>query len=138
MVRYLLCAMSHRQGVIHLPFNDHILRAEGEQSLTAGDQSPTIVFSTPRPFVDPAPPGHRTLRPTWSVLAPHTLVSYDHQMILMVYSFPVSFIKNSHGGPITMEPLMGGPQCHMSILRNGNVACLCRLFFSMSHVEFKK
>ena len=37
-------------------------------------------------------------------------------------------------------PLMGGggPQCRMSILRNGNVACLCRLFFSMSHVKFKK
>ena len=24
--------------------------------------------------------------------------------------------------------LNGGPQCRMSILRNGNVACLCRLF----------
>ena len=33
---------------------------------------------------------------------------------------------------------MGGPQCHMSILRNGNVACLCRLFSPMSHVEFEK
>ena len=32
----------------------------------------------------------------------------------------------------------GGPQCRMSILRNGNVACLCRLFMAMSHVEFKK
>ena len=31
-------------------------------------------------------------------------------------------------------PLMGGPQCRMSILRNGNVACLCRLFSSMSCV----
>ena len=36
-------------------------------------------------------------------------------------------------------PSMGGPQCRMSILRNSNVACLCRLFFfTMSHVEFKK
>ena len=35
-------------------------------------------------------------------------------------------------------PLMGGPQCRMSILRNGNVACLCRLFSPMSDVEFKK
>ena len=33
---------------------------------------------------------------------------------------------------------MGTPQCRMSILRNGNVACLCRLFSPMSHVEFKK
>ena len=31
-----------------------------------------------------------------------------------------------------------GPQCRMSILINGNVACLCRLLFPMSHVEFKK
>ena len=35
-------------------------------------------------------------------------------------------------------PLMGGPQCRMSILRNANVACLCRLFMAISHVEFKK
>ena len=28
--------------------------------------------------------------------------------------------------------------CHMSILRNGNVACLCCLFSPMSHFEFKK
>ena len=32
----------------------------------------------------------------------------------------------------------GGPQCRMSILRNGNVACLYRLFSSFSHVEFQK
>ena len=30
---------------------------------------------------------------------------------------------------------MGGPQCHMSILRNDNVACPCRLFSPMTHVE---
>ena len=35
-------------------------------------------------------------------------------------------------------PLMGDPQCRMSILRNGNVACLCPLFSPMSHVKFKK
>ena len=34
--------------------------------------------------------------------------------------------------------LDGGPKCRMSILRNCNVACPCRLFFPMSHVEFKK
>ena len=28
--------------------------------------------------------------------------------------------------------------CRLSILRNANVACLCRLFFTMSHVEFMK
>ena len=28
----------------------------------------------------------------------------------------------------SLGPLMGGPQCHMSILRNGNVACFCCLF----------
>ena len=40
--------------------------------------------------------------------------------------------------PMTdVGPLMGGPQCHMSILRNDNVACPCRLFYPMSHVEFK-
>ena len=37
-----------------------------------------------------------------------------------------------------LGPLMGDPQCRLSILRNGNVACPCRLFFPMSHVEFKK
>ena len=39
---------------------------------------------------------------------------------------------------IVLGHLMGGPQCRMSILRNGNVACLWRLFSLMSHVEFKK
>ena len=34
--------------------------------------------------------------------------------------------------------LDGGPQCRMSILRNGNVACLCRLFSSASHGKLKK
>ena len=37
-----------------------------------------------------------------------------------------------------LGPLVAGPQCHMSILRNGNVACLCCSFSPMSHVEFKK
>ena len=32
----------------------------------------------------------------------------------------------------------GVPQCHMSILRKGNVACLCHLYSTMSHVKFKK
>ena len=39
---------------------------------------------------------------------------------------------------IVLGPLMGGPKCRMSILRNANVACLWHLFSSMSHVEFKK
>ena len=34
--------------------------------------------------------------------------------------------------------LDGGSPCCLSILRNANVACLCRLFMPMSHVEFKK
>ena len=34
--------------------------------------------------------------------------------------------------------LDGGSRCRMSILRNGNVACLIRLFMPMAHVEFKK
>ena len=38
---------------------------------------------------------------------------------------------------VTSGPLMGGLQCRMSILRNGNVACPCRLFYPMSHVKFK-
>ena len=37
-----------------------------------------------------------------------------------------------------MRPLMEGTECHMSISRNGNVACVCHLFSSMSHAEFKK
>ena len=44
----------------------------------------------------------------------------------------VKFIAAIHDGALD-----GGPQRHMSILRYGNV-CLCHLFFSMSHVEFKK
>ena len=32
----------------------------------------------------------------------------------------------------------GGSHCRVSILRNGNVACRCRLVFLMSPVEFKK
>ena len=32
----------------------------------------------------------------------------------------------------------GGLQHHMSILRNGIIACLCRSSSSMSHDEFKK
>ena len=34
--------------------------------------------------------------------------------------------------------LDGGSPCRLSILRNANVACLCRLFMAMSHVEYKK
>ena len=34
--------------------------------------------------------------------------------------------------------LDGGSPCHLSILRNANVACLCRLFKAMSPVDFKK
>ena len=37
-----------------------------------------------------------------------------------------------------LGPLMGDPLRSMLILRNANVACLCRLFKPMSHVEFKK
>ena len=38
-----------------------------------------------------------------------------------------------------LGPLMGvAGACRMSILRNGNVGCPCRLFSPMSHVEFKK
>ena len=36
------------------------------------------------------------------------------------------------------EALDGDPQCHMSILRNGDYTYLHRFFFTMSHVEFKK
>ena len=32
----------------------------------------------------------------------------------------------------------GGVPCRMSILKYANVACLCRLFIPVSHVEFKK
>ena len=52
--------------------------------------------------------------------------------------------RSDHKSKITFSnktilgPLMEGPQCRMTILKDGNVACLCRLFSSMSHVEFKK
>ena len=43
------------------------------------------------------------------------------------------------GGGADKGPLMGGgAQCRMLILRIGNVTCLCHLFSTMSHVEFKK
>ena len=41
-------------------------------------------------------------------------------------------------GALPLGPLMGASQCRMSILRNGSVACHCRLFSPMSHVKFKK
>ena len=37
-----------------------------------------------------------------------------------------------------MGALDGGSPSRLSILRNGNVACLCQLFMAMSHDEFKK
>ena len=37
-----------------------------------------------------------------------------------------------------LGPLVGGPQCRISILRKDNVTYLCRLFSQMSHVKFKK
>ena len=40
-------------------------------------------------------------------------------------------------GPLT-GGRVGGSPCRMSILRNAYVACLCRLFVPLSHVEFKK
>ena len=43
-----------------------------------------------------------------------------------------TYCKNKQGA------LDGGPHCRMSILRNGNIACPCRLFSPMSHVKFKK
>ena len=44
----------------------------------------------------------------------------------------------SEGQRGSLGALNGGSPCRLSILRNGNVACLCRLFMPMSHVEFKK
>ena len=32
----------------------------------------------------------------------------------------------------------GGVPCHVSVLRNANVACLCPLSMPMSQVEFQK
>ena len=48
-------------------------------------------------------------------------------------------IKNYHKKKrrLIVGPLMGGPQCRVLILRNGNVICPCRLFHPKSHVEFK-
>ena len=51
---------------------------------------------------------------------------------------PLASVKDDPACPALSGPLMGGPQCRMSILRNGNIARLCRLFSPMSHVKFKK
>ena len=49
----------------------------------------------------------------------------------------VVMVTPSDRGTALLGPSMGGPQCRMSILRNGNVACLCHLFSSMPHVDFR-
>ena len=48
----------------------------------------------------------------------------------------VWYSKTEHLQP-SMHHHWGSP-CRVSILRNADVACLCRLFIPMSHVEFKK
>ena len=45
---------------------------------------------------------------------------------------------NKEGGIVNVGVHDGWFPCRLSILRNANVACLCRLFIPMSHVEFKK
>ena len=48
-------------------------------------------------------------------------------------------VSKSRPSQVEVGPLIGGPPiCRMSILRNCNVACPCRLFSPMSHVELKK
>ena len=42
------------------------------------------------------------------------------------------------GHTVSLGAFDGGSPYRLSILRNANVACLCRLFMAMSHVEFKK
>ena len=46
--------------------------------------------------------------------------------------------KSSVPGPHTCGAPDGGSPCRLSILRNANVACLCRLFKAMSPVDFRK
>ena len=71
-------------------------------------------------------------------------MSFNRASLSQVTSFGPAVVTWHVRGVLCEEPrrgrgpLMGGPQCGMSILRNGNVACLCRLFSPMSHVEFKK
>ena len=48
-------------------------------------------------------------------------------------SVPRQLVPSVSGGAID-----GMPWCRMSILRNANVACLCRQIFPLSPVEFKK
>ena len=50
---------------------------------------------------------------------------------------PSANLRSAIKGP-EQGALDGGPQCRMSILGNGNVACPCCLFSPMSHVEFKR
>ena len=58
-----------------------------------------------------------------------------HWILTQEWSVAVSSGGQGGGGVLT-----GGGGVPMSpvALRNGNVACLCRLFMPMSHVEFKK
>ena len=57
---------------------------------------------------------------------------------VMVKGRPLDHRDGAHKHPHPNGALLGGPQCRMLILRNLNVACRCRLFPPMSHVEFKK
>ena len=52
--RDLLCAMSHRQGITHLTFDDPF----GRKSRRARDQNPGFDFAAPRPLVDPGQTGN--------------------------------------------------------------------------------
>ena len=68
-------------------------------------------------------------------------LKYKAMVFLSLRRFPsLSFNWSvSYLGKIGFNgALDGGSRCRMSILRNENVACLCRLFMPMSHVEFKK
>ena len=47
-------------------------------------------------------------------------------------------VLEGQGGGDCLGPLMGGPQCLMSILRNGKGTCWFHLLSQMSYVKFKK
>ena len=59
--------------------------------------------------------------------------------VLYVYTLPGgTFLTAFKICKWYLGALEGGSPCRLSISRNANVACLCRLFMPMSHVEFKK
>ena len=60
-------------------------------------------------------------------------------VVVVVVVAVIAAVQNGDGCSLVKgegmgKPLMGGPQCHMSILRNGNVACSL-VFYLQCHIS---